>query len=101
MTRAPAGRAGRRAGRPTGSRPDWPGYSTLTPTTRTQPCGNHFAPETTVNQLYPRENGSGGHAGTRSGITRQDLMRKARRADVITPGDPGCDGAAQSLSQRC
>ena len=53
-----------------------------------------------MNQLYPRENGSGGHAGTRSGITRQDLMRKARRADVIT-GDPGCDGAPQSLSQRC
>jgi hypothetical protein len=31
-----------------------------------------------MNQLHPRENGSGGHAGTRSGITRQDLMRKAR-----------------------
>ena len=54
-----------------------------------------------MNQRYPRENGSGGHAGTRSGITRRDLMRKARRADVITGGDPGCDGAPQSLSQRC
>ena len=54
-----------------------------------------------MNQLYPRENGSGGHAGTRSGITRQDLMRKARRADVITPGDPGRDGPPQSSSQRC
>lgn len=31
-----------------------------------------------MNQLHPRENGSGGHADTRSGITRQDLMRKAR-----------------------
>ena len=51
-----------------------------------------------MDQFYPRENGSGGHAGTRSGITRQDLMRKARLADVITPG---CDGAPQSLSQRC
>jgi hypothetical protein len=54
-----------------------------------------------MNQLYPREYGSGGHARTRSGIIRQDLMSKARRADVITPGDPGCDGAPQSLSQRC
>ena len=54
-----------------------------------------------MNQLYPREDGSGGHAGTRSVITRQDLMREARRAEVITPGDPGCDGAPQSLSQRC
>ncbi len=31
-----------------------------------------------MNQLHPRQDGSGGHAGTRSGITRQDLMRKAR-----------------------
>jgi hypothetical protein len=54
-----------------------------------------------MNQLYPREDGSGGHAGTRSGITRQDLMRKARRVLVIRPGNPGCDGAPQSLSQRC
>ena len=54
-----------------------------------------------MNQFYPRDDGSGRHAGTRSGITRQDLMRKARRADVITPGDPGCDGAPQSVSQRC
>ena len=54
-----------------------------------------------MNQLNPREDGSGGHAGTRSEITRQDLMRKARRADVITRGDPGCDGAPQSLGQRC
>jgi hypothetical protein len=54
-----------------------------------------------MNQLYPRKDGSAGHTGTRSGITRQDLMRKARRADVTTPGDPGCDGAPQSLSQRC
>ena len=53
-----------------------------------------------MKQRYPRENGSG-HAGTRSGITRQDLMRKAGRADVITRGDPGCDEAPQSLSQRC
>ena len=84
-----------------GGRPPRPaGYSAPTPTART-PCGNHFAPETTMNRLYPRENGSGGHAGTRSGITRQDLMRKARRTDVITPGDPGYDGAPQSLSQRC
>ena len=44
-----------------------------------------------MNQLYPREDGSGGHAAP-SGITRQDLMRKARRADVITPGDPGMTG---------
>jgi hypothetical protein len=54
-----------------------------------------------MNQLYPREDGSGGPAGTCSGISRQDLMPKARRAEVITPGDPGCDGARQSLSQRC
>jgi hypothetical protein len=31
-----------------------------------------------MNQLHPREVGSAGHAGTRSGITRQDLIRKAR-----------------------
>jgi hypothetical protein len=31
-----------------------------------------------MNQLHPREVGSAGHAGTRSGITRQDLMRKGR-----------------------
>jgi hypothetical protein len=31
-----------------------------------------------MNQLHPRLDGAGGHAGTRSGITRQDLMRKAR-----------------------
>ena len=54
-----------------------------------------------MNQLYPREDGSAGHAGTHSGITRQDLMHKAQRADVITPGHTGCDGAPQSLSQRC
>jgi hypothetical protein len=54
-----------------------------------------------MNQLYPREDGSGGHARTRSAITKQVLMRKARRADVVTPGDPGCAGAPQSLSQRC
>jgi len=54
-----------------------------------------------MNQLYPREGGSGGHASTRSGIIWQDFMRKARRADVITPVDPGCDGAPQSLSQQC
>ena len=57
--------------------------------------------ETTMNRLYPRENGSGRHAGTRSRITRQHPMRKARRADVITQEDQGCDGAPQSLSQRC
>jgi hypothetical protein len=54
-----------------------------------------------MNQLYPREDRSGGHAATRVGITKQDLMCKARRADVTTPGDRGCDGAPQSLSQRC
>ena len=31
-----------------------------------------------MNQLHPRQDGAGGHAGTRSGITRQDPMRKAR-----------------------
>ena len=31
-----------------------------------------------MHQLYPRQDGSGGHAGTSSGITRHDLMRKAR-----------------------
>jgi hypothetical protein len=31
-----------------------------------------------MNQLHPREACSAGHAGTRSGITRQDLMREAR-----------------------
>jgi hypothetical protein len=31
-----------------------------------------------MNQHHPRQDGSGGHAGTRSGITRQDLIRKAR-----------------------
>ena len=62
-----------------------------------------------MNQLHPREDGSGGHAGTHSGITRQDLMRKARhlanrhpsRADLITPGDRGQDGAPRPVSQRC
>ena len=54
-----------------------------------------------MNQIHPREDGSGGHAGTRSGMTRQDLTRKARRADLVTPGDPGHDEAPQSLSQRC
>jgi len=54
-----------------------------------------------MNQLYPGEDGSGGHACARSGIISQDFMRKARRADVITPGDPGRDGAPQSLSQPC
>jgi len=31
-----------------------------------------------MHQLHPRQDGSGGHAGTRSRITRHDLMRKAR-----------------------
>ena len=31
-----------------------------------------------MNQHHPRQDGSGGHAGTCSGITRQDLIRKAR-----------------------
>ena len=31
-----------------------------------------------MNQHHPRQDGSGGHAGTSSGITRHDLMRKAR-----------------------
>jgi hypothetical protein len=35
-----------------------------------------------MNQLHPRQDGSGGHAGTRSGITRQDLMRKARHLAI-------------------
>ena len=48
-----------------------------------------------MKQLDPREDGGGGHAGTRSGITRQDLPCRSRRADVLTPGDPGCDGALQ------
>ena len=30
-----------------------------------------------MNQHHPRQDGSGGHAGTRSGITRQDHIRKA------------------------
>jgi len=46
-----------------------------------------------MHQLDPREDGSGGHIGTRSGIIGQDLMCRSRRADVLTPGDPGCDGA--------
>lgn len=32
-----------------------------------------------MNQLHPRQDGSGGHAGTCPGITRQDPMRRARR----------------------
>jgi len=31
-----------------------------------------------MNQHHPRQDGSGGHAGTRSGITRQGFMRKVR-----------------------
>jgi hypothetical protein len=31
-----------------------------------------------MNQHHPRQDGSGGHAGSRPGITRQDLIRKAR-----------------------
>jgi hypothetical protein len=31
-----------------------------------------------MNQLHPRQDDSGGLAGTRSGITRQDLLGKAR-----------------------
>jgi hypothetical protein len=42
------------------------------------PCADHFAPETTMHQLHPRQDGSDGHVGTSSRITRQDLMRKAR-----------------------
>ena len=39
-----------------------------------------------MNQLHPRQDGSGGHAGTSSRITRQDLMRKARHlADKHRP----------------
>jgi hypothetical protein len=63
-----------------------------------------------MKQHHPGQDGSGGHAGTRSGITRQDIMRKARqlanrhppRADlIITPGDPGYNEAHRSWSQRC
>jgi len=62
-----------------------------------------------MKQHHPRQDGSGGYAGARSGITRQDLMRKAcylangrpPRADLITPGDPGYDQAPRSWSQRC
>jgi hypothetical protein len=52
-----------------------------------------------MNQLHPRQDHSGGHAGTSSRITRQDLMRKPRHP-VITPGGRGYK-APQSLSQRC
>ena len=31
-----------------------------------------------MKQHHPRQDGSGGNAGARSGIARQDLMRKAR-----------------------
>ena len=31
-----------------------------------------------MHQLHPRQDGSGGHAGTSPRITRHDLMRKAR-----------------------
>ena len=59
-----------------------------------------------MNQHYPRQDGSGGHAGACSGITRQDLtayqeLAATPRADVITPGDRGYDQAPQSWSQRC
>ena len=62
-----------------------------------------------MKQHHPRQDGSGGNAGTRSGIARQDLMGKARhlanrhppRAGLITPGDPGYDEAPRSGSQRC
>jgi len=36
------------------------------------PCADHFAPETTMSYLHSRRDHSGGLAGTRSGITRQD-----------------------------
>jgi hypothetical protein len=62
-----------------------------------------------MNQLHPREDGSGGHAGTHSGITSQDPMRKSRplanrhpsRADLITPGDRGYHDAPGPVSQQC
>jgi hypothetical protein len=62
-----------------------------------------------MNQHHPREDGSSEHADTRSGILKQDLMRKARhlanrhphRADLITPGDPSDEEAPRSLSQPC
>jgi len=62
-----------------------------------------------MKQHHPGQDGSGGHAGSRSGITRQNLMRKARhlanrhpsRADLTTPEDPGYDEAPRSRSQRC
>ena len=80
-----------------------------------------------MNQHHPRQDGSGGHAGTRSGITRQDLIRKARypagsqmttastglatmayqesaatpRAAVTRPGDRGHDRLLQSWGPRC
>ena len=62
-----------------------------------------------MNQIHPGEDGSSGHAGPRSGTTRQDLMRKARhlanrhpsRAGPITPGDRGYDGAPRPVSQPC
>jgi hypothetical protein len=47
-----------------------------------------------MNQHHPRQDGSRGHAGTRSGITRQDLIRKAlylatrhrpKACEVLTP----------------
>jgi hypothetical protein len=100
-------RPARRAVRPTGSRPGRPGFSA--PDIDRAPYAEHFEPETTMKQHHPGQDGSGGHAGASSWITRQDLMCKARhlanrhppRADLITPGDPGYDEAPQSRSQRC
>jgi hypothetical protein len=62
-----------------------------------------------MKQDHPGQDGSGGHADTGSGITRQDIMPKAchlanahpPRAGLITPGDPGYDEAPRSWSQRC
>jgi hypothetical protein len=54
-----------------------------------------------MNQLHPREVGSAGHAGTRSGITRQDLMRKARHlANRHRPKAGGVSPAAAHLHRR-
>jgi hypothetical protein len=65
-----------------------------------------------MNQLHPRQDDSGRLASTRSGITRQDLLGKARHlanrqqpkaGGVLTPAaaDPGYDEAPRSWSQRC
>ena len=54
-----------------------------------------------MNQLHPREAGSAGHADSRSGITRQDLMREADHlANRNKPKAGGVSPAAAHLHGR-